>query len=474
MKTIKMRGIAAAVTGALLIGFGANAMADSTDDILNALIAKGVLTEEEGALLTKGRNGEKEAAAKKKDSAITASFKDGIKWESGDKANSMSVNGRIQMDYRSFGDNNNDTSVPDTFDVRRAYLGAKGVFNKYYEFEVATDFGTADSTSKSKSAQLDVAFINLHYWDQAQFKFGQFKMPFSLEEQTSSRFIDFQERSMVNAYAPAKEIGAMVWGEPVKGLNYGLALSTGEGKGMNETAGATTNSKRDGVDVIGRVTANLAEFMGNKDNVYHIGAAYSEGSLNTAKPSNSTEGKGEKFFEYDYGTAANTKVDRTRYGAEAAVALGPVKLQSEWVRTNYDGTKAGVKFDDDIDVWYAEALWLVTGEKYADSYKGGKFDRIKPKNDFNPDGAGMGAWEIGVRYSKLDASDLLKSNAGALDLTKYTAEANATTLGLKWIPMANWRFMANYVKTNYDTDITLNGKKFSSEDAFTVREQMDF
>ena len=58
MKSIKMRGICAAVTGALLFGFGANAMADSTTDIVNALVAKGVLTEEEGALLNKGREGE--------------------------------------------------------------------------------------------------------------------------------------------------------------------------------------------------------------------------------------------------------------------------------------------------------------------------------------------------------------------------------------------------------------------------------
>jgi phosphate-selective porin OprO/OprP len=83
MKTIKMRGIAAAVTGALLIGFGANAMADSTDDILNALIAKGVLTEEEGALLQKGRTGEKEAAEKKKASSVNGKFKDGFVWAIG-------------------------------------------------------------------------------------------------------------------------------------------------------------------------------------------------------------------------------------------------------------------------------------------------------------------------------------------------------------------------------------------------------
>ena len=59
-----MRGICAAVTGALLFGFGANAMADSTTDIVNALVAKGVLTEEEGALLNKGREGEAAGQAK--------------------------------------------------------------------------------------------------------------------------------------------------------------------------------------------------------------------------------------------------------------------------------------------------------------------------------------------------------------------------------------------------------------------------
>jgi hypothetical protein len=35
----------------------------STTDIVNALVAKGVLTEEEGALLTKGHDGEVAGAA---------------------------------------------------------------------------------------------------------------------------------------------------------------------------------------------------------------------------------------------------------------------------------------------------------------------------------------------------------------------------------------------------------------------------
>ena len=75
MKSIKMRGVVAAVAGALMFGFGANAMADSTTDIVNALVAKGVLTEEEGALLNKGREGEAAGQAKalKKAGKVTIS-----------------------------------------------------------------------------------------------------------------------------------------------------------------------------------------------------------------------------------------------------------------------------------------------------------------------------------------------------------------------------------------------------------------
>jgi hypothetical protein len=75
MKSIKLRGICAAVSGALMFGFGANAMADSTIDIVNALVSKGVLTEEEGALLTKGREGEKIGQEKALKSASSGKVK---------------------------------------------------------------------------------------------------------------------------------------------------------------------------------------------------------------------------------------------------------------------------------------------------------------------------------------------------------------------------------------------------------------
>lgn len=61
-----LRASVTAVAGALLMATMTTAMADSTLDIVNALVTKGVLTEEEGALLTKGRSSEVAVQKKKK------------------------------------------------------------------------------------------------------------------------------------------------------------------------------------------------------------------------------------------------------------------------------------------------------------------------------------------------------------------------------------------------------------------------
>jgi polyhydroxyalkanoate synthesis regulator phasin len=62
---LKLKGMAVATASALLFGFGANAMADSTFDLVQALVAKGVLTEEEALPLLKGREADIQAADKK-------------------------------------------------------------------------------------------------------------------------------------------------------------------------------------------------------------------------------------------------------------------------------------------------------------------------------------------------------------------------------------------------------------------------
>lgn len=462
MKQLKLRGVIAAVSGALLLG-AMPAMADSTDDIINALISKGVLTEEEGALLMKGRAGEKEAAEKKKESEVKASFKDGISFKSGDGQHKVSFNGRIQLDYRDYG--NDDAQNADTFDIRRAYMTMKGTFYDTYDFEVTANHGEVKGES-GKATSLLYAWMNVRYWEQAQLKFGQFKAPMGLEELTSSRFINFQERSMAMSLVPGVDRGIELHGKPVKGLTY--ALHVGNGASQNTTESSKTEDSK---DVTGRVTANIAEMIGNKEAVMHVGGSYSTGEIKGDKAgykvSIGTEGRGEKVFEVDYNTP---EIDRDRYGIELAGAYGPFKLQGEYVNMQLDNN-SGVG-SDEFDSWYVAATWLITGENYADSYKGGKFDRITPKNNFTKGGNGWGAWELGLRYSEFEADlDPTFTGRGAVGSSDAT-DVDAWTLGLKWIPHPNTRFLLNYVKTDFNDTVITAGE--DDEKALTFRAQFDF
>jgi phosphate-selective porin OprO/OprP len=490
--------VAATLAGSMLMGFGVNAMADSTDDILNALIAKGVLTEEEGALLQKGRTGEKEAAATKKESAVSAKFKDGLSFESGDGKFKAQINGRVHADYRFFdyneGKNNtapggatvtnsiSNAGVPDTYDIRRARLGFKTSFKDYYEGEVVADLSAT-------SAKLDVASLNVAWWKPVQFRFGKFKMPMNLEELTSSNNIDYMERSFVNQLAPGKETGAMIHGVPFTGVTYALATSNGVKDG-----GAEAEVREDASDTIGRLTANFAEIMGNKNMVFHTGASFSKGDSpeGTIGYDGSTEAKGAKFFKAPVlanSAGAYSGIDRTRTGLEGAVAYGPFKVQAEWLKLNNQFTTPTASYDLDTKNIYVEALWTLTGEAYADNYKNGAFGALKPAKDFNPSNFSGGLWEFGVRYSEFDASDYnvagIGKGAGTAD-AKVTgaqgfAKADAWTIGLKFLPTANTKFVMNYVKTDFKDviggatgGVILNQTRVNDEEALIMRAQWMF
>ncbi|MFM8232732.1 MAG: porin, partial [Candidatus Methylopumilus sp.] len=67
--------LVAAVSGAVLLMTGQLSLADSTNDLVEALVSKGVLTEEEGKLLTKGHKGEVESERKKREKDWTSHIK---------------------------------------------------------------------------------------------------------------------------------------------------------------------------------------------------------------------------------------------------------------------------------------------------------------------------------------------------------------------------------------------------------------
>lgn len=474
---IGQRFTAAAVAAILTLGTS-SAWAQETpilDQLLDKLKERGILTEEEYQALKAEREQERlasraerrqralrEAQAAEKEeksreesrTTLVGRFRDGFTLESGDRQHGISLSGRVHGDYRAFADD----TASSTFDVRRAYLGIQGRLYDIYSFDVTGDFAQSTTT-------LDVAWFNAAWLQAAQVRLGQFKMPFSMEEQTSSRFIDFQERSMMNALVPAKERGIMIHGDPFKGLSYGVALSNGQGKNNNETS-----VELDRPDLIVRVTGNAAEWLQRSGMVLHGGLAWSNGTLagNSAAPSGRTEARGATFFQSgNLASSASTDVERQRVGGELALAWGPFKLQGEYTRNSFDTEAGGTR---DIDAWYASASWLITGESYAKSYRSGAWRAIAPSRPLGS--GGLGVFELGLRYSVFDASDFTVTAPSAS--SAFTNEADAWTVGLKWIPVTNVRVYLNYVQTEFETPIRMNGKNHDDEKAITLRGALYF
>ena len=472
--------LATAVSGAVLLMAGQFALADSTTDIVDALVSKGVLTEEEGKLISKGHETKKKAEG-------TVTFKDGFKMNSGDGKSNMSINGRIQLDYRKFDTPVSSTvnaKAADTYDIRRAYIGAGGTFKKYYDWKVVANFAE-DKTSLS----LDEAFVNLHYWDQVQFQFGQFKMPMSLEERTSSRFTNFTERSYVNnpMFTAAKDQGAMIHGTIVPGLNYAAAVSGGGTQNADEV-----DAKRDNVEWILHANADFADLLNvnPKEMIIHVGGSYAEqgisGTQAGATQTQRTLGRGIDFFGTTTGIVHGDTIDRTRYGVEGVLSYGPFKAQGEYAHVNWEGVIAATAatFDQSAKAWYGDVQWLVSGETYKDSYKKGKFDRLTPKKDFDPTTFSGGLWEVSAGYSKFDASDITTTSSGfKIGSGNLTNVADTWRVGVKFIPEANTRILLNFVKTDFDRAVSTagissgnatSGINVTSEKAINMRVQYDF
>ena len=93
-------------------------------------------------------------------------------------------------------------------------------------------------------------------------------------------------------------------------------------------------------------------------------------------------------------------------------------------------------------------------------------------------GGSTGEFVLGSGVSGTGGVLLNSPGSTADGLLVATNQASAWTLGANWILNPNMRLVANYIRTNYDTDVVVrvNGKNDSidHEDAVTMRAQFDF
>ena len=345
-------------------GFVGTASADTVDVLVEQLRAKGVISEEEYQSLKSVSGYEKEKAAKM-DSKMQKLEKK-MKGKKKKKYPSTKMEGRMMLDYR---DHSPDATADlkgkpsPAIDIRRARLGTKVKLADNIKGEVVLDIS-------EDGAELDSAKMAYKLPNKMSMVFGKTKVPFSLEEMTSSRWIDFQERSLANAYGG---IG--------KNPSIGLVGKLGDVGGFYLAyASQETKDDQEGKITALRATAN---FGTPKESVFHIGLGITQGDRAEGGVDRTYAGRGQRFFKADDIDTASGEYEHARQGLELAVALGSFKAQYETITTNYSGVEATTNpgsFDKDIVTSYLNLMYMVTGEQYAKAYKtsSGKFDKIKP------------------------------------------------------------------------------------------------
>ncbi len=296
------------------------------DRLLNLLVEKKVVTTEDAATFRADL-----AIKKQEEKETQSSFNITA-------AKAIKLSGYTQLRFRQSKDAKN------AFDIRRARLDLKGDITERFDYRTQLEFG-----GTSGPFLLD-ATVGYKLNPCIKLTGGQFKIPFSQENLTSSPKLETINRSQVVEALVARgadvignqngrDIGVQASGSflPNKaksGYLFDYAVAVVNGSGINK---ADTNDQK---DFVGRL-------------VYHPTKDWSVGG-------NIYQGR------YTLTSAPTQRNDRDRAGFEFAYLHDPISLKGEFIE-GHDGStnKSG---------WYLQAGYFVISKKLQLVYKFDTYD----------------------------------------------------------------------------------------------------
>jgi len=388
--------------------------------LINMLHENGTVSDAQyGRLMAEIRAGSKQTTAEKKqvqeqfDKAnnVEISLDRGIQMKTSDGAFEAKIGGRVQADAAWYDEDK--TAMEDGTEIRRARLYIQGKMFHDWGYKLQYDFtGTGSSGIKD-------AFLTYNGFEHVELKAGNFKDPFMLQEQTSSKYVTFTERALPDAFSSGRHIGVMA---STKHQHWTATVGF-----FGDSVSTATKGKDEGWSVSGRFTYSP---INEKTRVIHLGFASDYRSTDEAdsirfKQQPETHISGVNIV--DTGAIDNVN-NHLKLGFEFAAIEGPFSFQSEYIHTIVNRNGSNLNFDG----WYAEAAYFLTGE--SRNYKKGKFAGISPNSVVGQ--GGFGAWQLATRYSMINLTDA-EINGG---------EAQSLTLGMNWFPTATLRFSLNYVR----------------------------
>ena len=324
---------------------------------------------------------------------------------------------RVQFDVRHFDSPSGETDAAQS-DFARRRIAVEGEIRNVVAFEV-------DAELEGENRWRDV-YANYHQFGQVQVQGGQFKLPFSMDENTSPTNLDFVYRSLAaRALAPGRDRGVMVHGRLLDRIvRYELGIFDQDGRNAR-----TRNPERvsGGRTVAGRVVAQ--PFRNSKSIAADLQAGLAFTSSDVDLGLRSLRGLTtfeESFFDPDLWVQGR----RQRTGFELRWRPGPFSFKLEYIRVTTERRGLSVE-DTDLSPlfatgWYVSGTWAITGEKKAAGLN-------KPRRPFLR--GGLGAFEAAVRFERLTFGSLGTDGPASFSVRAdvlETASDRVTTIGGSW------------------------------------------
>jgi len=335
--------------------------------------------------------------------------------------------------------------------IRRARFAVKAQLDKNWYGEFDTDWSSG--ICEIKDAIL--AFTGVKG---LEIKAGNFKESFSVQRNTTSRYLMFMERPMiVNAVSPSRHLGinaryAKDWFF-VSGGVFGPEL-----KGSEEQTAVEDANKdfgyNEGLSDTGKVA--FRPLYKSKDAMLHIGGAF---SYRNPKLTN-TDG----YAVARYSTRNTTNINRKKYldtdvitGVDHELAW-TAELMGFYKGLRYEGAylTRGAYLDQAknplapqwVKGWYAQASYLPFGGRQNYDSDGAKPTRITPGKEW-------GDLELCLRYENCDLNTL----------NYYGGACDAYSVGINFYPSKHVKLVLNYQYNNNDRYANGKGKLYIGTDA---------
>jgi phosphate-selective porin OprO/OprP len=320
----------------------------------------------------------------------------------------------------------------DSFELTRRRIGIEGQVAGLVDFQVEGEIEGDDPWR-------DV-YANYRQFDIAQIQAGKFKLPFSLDENTSATNLDFAYRSRsASQLAPGRDRGVMVHG---RGLDRLLAYQAGvfvhDGRNARTSSPELVYGDR---TLAGRLQVQPLRSTKSLFRDLQVGLAATASDV----PEGISGIRGRTALDESFFPSRLwVQGARRRVGLELRWRPGPASVKAEYMRVTTERRGQSV---DDADLsplvaagWYVSGTYLVTGER-----KSGGVDA--PRRPLFR--GGYGAVEVAARLENLrfgsTASGDEPSTSPRADVVLGNADRVAT-LGVNWHPVRRVKLQMNLIR----------------------------